>query len=114
MKYLYILLTLILFVSEVKSAEFFTVTGLTKQFYQPPKISDDLNLNYLINHDEIFMFHRGWDWSYGLHLFCPPNPGDNIKNNELIKYWVIGYIKGIENGGNSDMPSRYLVYLKLK
>jgi hypothetical protein len=60
--------------------------------------------------DKRALFDRGWNWAWGRHFQCPPNPGNDEKQNELIGYWVMGYVDGIKSGGNSDMPARYLRY----
>lgn len=57
------------------------------------------------------LYRRGWQWAYGVHFQCPPNPGGDQRSNAKIGFWVKGYIAGVNNGGESDMPARYVRYL---
>ena len=57
-------------------------------------------------------FKNGYEWSFGKHLYCPPN-SDNPGYEHVITGWIDGFKKGAELGGTSEFPSQYLKYLKV-
>ncbi len=94
------------------------VVGLAVEHDPIPEIKYPVELTKNVDDQGVIdtraMYHRGWDWAWGIHISCPPNPGDNERNNSVIRYWAVGYMDGIKKGGNSDMPARYVRYLEIK